>query len=448
MTSWLNWIEHLGHDVYAYPSWISQQQRACKCTTSYDANLAFSSNPSRPSFTCLDTGKQVDWRAAARSSPAAALTYCVSKAWLLEHMPTFDLHFLPGSVAVNSTSMLDDVIAFALMADHAAPWSARIPLAIRLAYILPYGSYHESRQNWRPLFFAKFFGLVANATSVEDAWGRLLAPNAFVEWSQHYWPASSQQAGSGNAYTIKWSSSTAPPVVAPLDFLAYGYGSCSAWATLVTYVGRAVGLPARQAGTPCWNSIYEGDDFRGRASGNPNVSLCWHGGSSARGHGGGFLNNHNWAEVYIPPVAQSAAQAAQSAAQAAQAAASSGSWKFVNVPPQSKTPGTGLCGAEEYDSEKGCGFDAQAKRGHECDGVTGGPGAAMQDHEILAVTWSLPQDDPEAFAVAGRLLTDGKTALTPLVWSPALASPLGQPLRDVGLRVINRTRFYRCKPSV
>ena len=293
--SWLDWIAHLGHDVYAYPRWISLQQRACECRPSSDANLMPSGEPSRPSFTCLDGGKATDWRAIAKSSPAAALTYCVAKAWLLEHMPTFDLHFLPGSVVVNSTSMLEDVVAFALMADHAAAWSSGIPLGIRLAYILPYGSYHESRQNWRPLFFAKFFGLVANASSVEDAWGRLLAPNAFAEWTQHYWPASSQQAGAGNAYTIEWSSSTAPPVVAPFDFLAYGYGSCSAWATLVTYVGRAVGLPARQAGTPCWNSIYEGVDFRGRASTNPNVSLCWQGGSSARGHGAGYLNNHNCA---------------------------------------------------------------------------------------------------------------------------------------------------------
>jgi hypothetical protein len=119
----------------------------------------------------------------------------------------------------------------------------------------------------------------------------------------------------------------------------------------------------------------------------------------------------------------------------------------VNVPPQSKTPGTGLCGAEPFDPARGCGYDARAKRGHECDGVAGGAGAAMQDHEILSVTWSLPQDDPEVLDVAGRLLTDGRTALTPLVWSPVLASPLGQPLRNVGLRVVNRTLFYRCKPS-
>ena len=71
----------------------------------------------------------------------------------------------------------------------------------------------------------------------------------------------------------------------------------------------------------------------------------------------------------------------------------------------------------------------------------------MRDHEIFAITWSKPEDDDEVVDVAGRTLSDGKTPLTPLVWSPALASPLGLPLRNEGLRVINRTEFYRCKPS-
>ena len=37
----------------------------------------------------------------------------------------------------------------------------------------------------------------------------------------------------GADYQLHWSSSTNPPVVAPLDFVAYGYGSCTAWATLL-----------------------------------------------------------------------------------------------------------------------------------------------------------------------------------------------------------------------
>ena len=100
--------------------------------------------------------------------------------------------------------------------------SPSVPLAMKLAYVLPYAAYHESRQNWRPLLFAKYFGLVANASSVEEALGRLLAPNVFLQWSQHYWPSSPRQAPEAGDYRIKWSSSTAPPVVSPLDFVAWG----------------------------------------------------------------------------------------------------------------------------------------------------------------------------------------------------------------------------------
>ena len=142
-------------------------------------------------------------------------------------MPEFDLHFLPGSVTVNGTSMLDDVIAFALMVDKAAPWSSTIPLEIKLPYWLPYAAYHESRQNWRPLLFSKFFSIVANATSVEEAMERLIAPNVFTEWTAHYWPSSPRQPTTTSDYAYVWSSSTAPPVVAPFDAIAYGYGSCS-----------------------------------------------------------------------------------------------------------------------------------------------------------------------------------------------------------------------------
>lgn len=39
-------------------------------------------------------------------------------------------------------------------------------------------------------------------------------------------------------------------------------------------------------------------------------------------------------------------------------------------------------------------------------------------------------------------LSNGE-AVSPLVWSPYLTSPLGEPLRNTGLRVVNRTHF--CK---
>ena len=100
-------------------------------------------------------------------------------------------------------------------------------------------------------------------------------------------------------------------------------------------------MPARQAGTPCWNSEYSGVDYRGLASENENVRLCWHGGSAARGHGGGFLNNHNWVEYYDP---------------------ADGAWHFVNVPPGTKAPDAGLCG-DDFAAARGCGYNASAPPG-------------------------------------------------------------------------------------
>lgn len=67
--------------------------------------------------------------------------------------------------------------------------------------------------------------------------------------------------------------------------------------TMITYVLRSIGVPARQVGTPCWNSALGGVDFTGLAVDNPNVTKCWHGAAKAGGKmtfGNDFLNNHNW----------------------------------------------------------------------------------------------------------------------------------------------------------
>ena len=85
--------------------------------------------------------------------------------------------------------------------------------------------------------------------------------------------------------------------------------------------------------------------------------------------------------------------------------------------------------------------------------VAGGPGAAMRDHEIFAYTWSDPHagaapagtlDGGPVLAASGLRLSSGE-AVSPLVWSPRLASPVGKALKDDGLRVVNRTDFYRCR---
>ena len=47
---------------------------------------------------------------------------------------------------------------------------------------------------------------------------------------------------------------------------------------------------------------------------------------------------------------------------------------------------------------------------------------------------------------AGWKLSSGE-AVSPLVWAPNLADAYGAPLQATGLRFVNRTAWYRCKPS-
>ncbi|GAB5368300.1 hypothetical protein AAMO2058_001307500 [Amorphochlora amoebiformis] len=400
---WKNWIRGFGHDVYLYPGWIREEMNACEC------NVA-------ETIECVDTRSWV-----RTGSSDAFIGFCESKEWLLRHMPKFDLNYLPPSVSIEGTSMLDDNIAFFLMAQNASKFSPDIPKHLKEAYILPYASYHEARVNWRPLFFAKFFQIVEGAKNTAEAMEALIAPNLFTNWTGFNWPDKPPGGGQNANYQIQWGSSTAPPIISPFSFVAYGYGSCTGWSTLLTFVARSVGIPARQVGTPCWNS----GDFEGLAVNNPNVSKCWHGGDIQHGTvGGGFLNNHNWVEFWDSEL---------------------GEWEFINVPPGTKTPNGGLCGAS-FDPQKGCGWTKMTG----CNGVKGGPGAASRDHEIFAVTWSdetsfKPAIDGGDFVNVENMTLSNGDPVSHLVWSPNLRSPLGKLITRQDLRLINRTEFYRCK---
>ena len=219
-----DWLSDFGHDTFQYPEWIKEQRENCICNGEK----------------CEDTSK-------VNVNDPEELTWCVAKKYLLAHMPDFDKQYLPPAVSVDGDSMFDDQIAFALMANNASKFTKKIPLSIRLPYILPYAGYHEARVNWRPLFFAKFFQLIENATSTVEAMSYLVAPNVILDWPQNVWEAH-PSAKDQSDYTIEWSSSTSPPVINPFAFTAYGYASCSGWATFVTYVARSVGIPARQVG--------------------------------------------------------------------------------------------------------------------------------------------------------------------------------------------------------
>lgn len=486
----VEWLARFGHDDFTLPQFMLDAIADCDCYANPDP-------AQRPICRSAASGAVVSWRdAVARANAATdeesnagedklpspgpasaglgasaaqaanALGYCVAKAWLLEHMPAFDLTYLPPAVSVNGTSMLDDVAAFAALADllqqsssaqrssnsnserksKSSGWA--VPLAVKLEYVLPYAAYHEARSNWRPLLFAKLVNFTWGTQGTAAAMAALVAPNVFAQWASSSWPSDPKPPATDtetDGWELVWGSSSAPPVVAPFEMVAYGYGSCTGWATLLTYALRSVGVPARQVGTPCWN----GGAFKGLARDNANVSLCWAGGDG-RTQGGGWLYNHNWVEFWDDVTRE---------------------WAFVNVPPTTSVPNAGLSGCPAFSVVHGCGFEPAANgssSGGGCDAAwANGPGAAMADHEILAATWALPLAVPSVTAdydgataaappthmsvhggpvvdAAGWTLSDGHPA-SPLVWAPQLQSPLGLPLQATGLRFVNRTGAYRCK---
>jgi hypothetical protein len=185
---------------------------------------------------------------------------------------------------------------------------------------------------------------------------------------------------------------------------------------MLTYVARSVGIPARICGTPCWNT----GQFAGLAKDNKNVSICWNGGNATR-VGGPFLNNHNWVEYWSTETNE---------------------WVFINVPPVDFTPNSGLC--DNFSVQTGCGYSNISG----CKNADP-PGLAMRDHEIFSYTWDFESEHKHyegghIIDVKDLKLSSGEV-VSSLVWSPNLVSPLGTKMKNIGLRVVNRTDFYRCK---
>jgi len=70
--------------------------------------------------------------------------------------------------------------------------------------------------------------------------------------------------------------------------------------------------------------------------------------------------------------------------------------------------------------------------------------------KIFAASWTLGEEQDDGIDggpvvdAQNLKLSDG-TEVSPLVWSPGFSSPLGGAMKNVGLRMINRTATYRCR---
>ena len=146
------------------------------------------------------------------------------------------------------------------------PWAVAVPQDVFNDYVLPYASVNEARTNWRQLLFSALMPLVClpNSTTVNasltiDDVAALV--NGYAVPEQSVWTLFGRK--------VVFKSSQTPLIFDPMSVLAFGFASCTGVSILLVDALRALGVPARVAGTPAWNGL--------AANGNHNWVEIWRG---------------------------------------------------------------------------------------------------------------------------------------------------------------------------
>lgn len=171
-----------------------------------------------------DDGKFEGFKAhaAAQHGEAGAR----AAAFLLEHMPEVDREALDSAFLIHH---LDG--AFAARAEF--PWARNVPEEIFLNDVLPYAVFDETRETWRGDFLAKGRGLVKDARTATDA-------------------AQALNRGFFDLIQVHYDTGRKAPNQSPSESIASGKATCTGLTILLVNACRAVGVPARAAGTPLW----------------------------------------------------------------------------------------------------------------------------------------------------------------------------------------------------
>ncbi|WP_068472211.1 transglutaminase-like domain-containing protein [Saccharicrinis aurantiacus] len=160
--------------------------------------------------------------------------------FLIQYMPKHDLEELSAEYLIEN-------IKYAYIARNDYAWAKNLDKDIFFNEVLPYASLNERRDYWRPDFYKRFSKYVSDASSIEEA----------------IWAVNNNILSELN---VEYNTDREKPDQSPYESIELGMASCSGLSILLVDAFRAVGIPARVAGTPNW-----------------------------------FNNsgNHNWVEVYV-----------------------------------------------------------------------------------------------------------------------------------------------------
>ncbi len=146
--------------------------------------------------------------------------------FLVENMPTQDLRGLSSTYLLADTELAYEALA-------SAPWGKQIPADIFLNDVLPYASLNERRDDWRKRLREIAAPLVRDCQTPGEA-AQALNRQLFKLVNVHY---STQRKKADQS---------------ALESMESGIATCSGLSILLVDACRAVGVPARVAGTPMW----------------------------------------------------------------------------------------------------------------------------------------------------------------------------------------------------
>ena len=184
------------------------------------------------------------WSAAAQKTLQAAGTNSAALAEALQTVPVAQregMQFLienmplPDRETLSATSLVGNV-ALAYEALAAASWGRQIPPDIFLNDILPYAVVNEARDNWRERLRDLCAPLVRDCRTPGEA---ALAVNGKLF----------------KLVRVRYSTKREKADQSPAESMKSGLATCTGLSILLVDACRAVGIPARIAGTPLWTNL-------------------------------------------------------------------------------------------------------------------------------------------------------------------------------------------------
>lgn len=150
-------------------------------------------------------------------------------AFLISYMPKRDL------LELDSEYLLEN-LRYSFKARDEFVWSKNLPDEIFFNEVLPYSNINERRDRWRKDFYEMFSPLVKDCENVFDA---IDAINHSIK----------------DIVEVEYNTARKKADQSPYESMEIGMASCSGLSILLVNAFRAVGIPARFAGTPMWTNM-------------------------------------------------------------------------------------------------------------------------------------------------------------------------------------------------